>query len=884
MSVSAELARVRLEPRRDQDDRSDTSSIAESEDESAPSADDNEGDYDVDAIKWARYKTRDDAGTRWYYGVIWNGYLKTGSETEEPIGSFTVTPGQPNLIREFWQAIGKTTGRGRREPEGQMNEFYETPPATLKKWFHKNKTRKNGLKYERSYETYKRRRAKELKREQLEKEGREIPSDLWTKKADSDYYLFKRQLRARRRQQRATGAVNGNRPTTSARNSRSITPATSRASTTRPPTAPSHATATSTAPAPAPPATNSSGNAVVSLGSPASEFGSEFNSDREGVEEELRAESSNDDDRPPQPSSSKRKAPTKSPVASTSTSQANHQVKKARTEETTGRLAKVGKIAKRVLSPPPSASEVTFGALQDGIFELNPTASTSSSGPSPSNAPVSAVPAPMPTIQATSAGDLAAPTARSINNPASTSSAPTAPPQQPMSAIKATMLRIEAERAEAARKASMTASTAQAGSSGRPQDKPFSPTTDQPSVSAHNMPPLASVDPFAPAPKPATLPLKPITPTANSSGPVPSFNPAPVAGSSSKARPSLPDKPKYVQPKKIQVIDDVADPRAGRKANWNVDDGGRHRPPPLNNTAPQHSSAFVPRTANQNQQNANHQNQSLNGASVRSPIVGHSPTLPTGPAAMQLPADPRRRATQPTSNITQSALPTPATTPIQGTKDSVPINFPLNPIDGQGGLVTFSPQLILRSPGKFVNIMKFCMTNSHWAAYLTPAAMEFINSGWSNRQLCPDATQAFSVLVQFLPLDNQLRDLAGAGITSGGGLSISCCPPNPYQADDCIKWKTWLHDVCATTDYQELVTLCEKYNNKLGPTFPMVIKEADLGKIELLQIDDMKNLKARHLTDHTRFVYVTPERKPSPTEAVEYVSVDDFINLLASGD
>ncbi|KAK6906162.1 hypothetical protein I203_100146 [Kwoniella mangroviensis CBS 8507] len=864
MSVSAELARVRLEPRRDQDDRSDDSSIAESEDESVPSADDNEGDYDVDAIKWARYKTRDDAGTRWYYGVIWNGYLKTGSETEEPISSFTVTPGQPNLIREFWQAIGKTTGRGRREPEGRMNEFYETPPECLKRWFHENRTRKNGLNYKRNYETYKRRRAKELKREQLEKEGKEIPSDLWTKKADSDYYLFKRQLRARRRQQRATGAVNGDRPTTSARSSRSITPATSRASTTRPRTAPYHATATSTAPAPAPPATTSSGNAVVSLGSPASEFGSEFNSDREGVEEELRAESSDNDDQPPKASSSKRKAPFESPVGSTSTSQANHQVKKARTEETTSRLAKVGKIAKRVLSPPPSASEVTFGALQDGIFELNPGASTSSSGPSSSTAPVSAVPAPMPTIQATSAVDSPALTARSINNPASTSSAPIAPPPQPISAIKAALLRLEAEKAEVPRKASMTASIAQAVSSSPivPQEKPSSPTLDRTSASAQTTPPLTSVNQPAPAPKSAALPHKPLTPSASSSGPVPNFNPKPVAGSS-KARLPLPEKPKYVQPKKIQVIDDVVDPRAGRQAKTNVDDGGRHRPPPLNNTAPQRSSAFVPRTANQNQQNANHQNQSLNGASVRSPIVDQSPTL---------------------SNITQSALPTPATTPIQGTKDSAPINFPLNPIDGQGGLVTFSPQLILRSPGKFVNVMKFCMTNPHWAAYFTPAAMEFINSGWSNRQLCPDATQAFSVLVQFLPLDGLLRDLAGAGITSGGGLSISCCPPNPYQADDCIKWKTWLHDVCATTDYQELVTLCEKYNQKLGPTFPMVIKEADLGKIELLQIDDMKNIKARHLTDHTRFVYVTPERKPSPTEAVEYISVDDFINLLASGD
>ncbi|WVW79501.1 hypothetical protein I302_101470 [Kwoniella bestiolae CBS 10118] len=886
MSVAEELARVRFEPRRDQDDRSDTSSIAGSEDESVPSSDDGAGDYEVDAIKWAKYRNskrdRQDGWVGWHYGVIWNGYLKTGSETEEPLHSFTVEQGQPNLVREFWRSLNIPVGRGRREPAGKIGDCYETPSEQLRQWFNINRTQRDGVRYKRSYETYKRRRAKELRREMLEKEFREIPHDLYTKKADSDYYLFKKLLKERRRRARDR-AANPQLQPSSARNSRSTTPASSRAVASGP-----------AIPAPVTmPQPSTSSNAVVSLGSPASEFGSEFNSDREGVEEELEAASSDDEAQEPRPSSSKRKAPpvsseaSTSASASTSTSQLNRDAKRARNEERTARLANAGKISKRVVSPPPTSSGVTFGALQEGIFDENPATSAvaPASAPIPVPAPVfrPAPTAPSAPPASTSRISQAAATTGAVNNVARTPSTTSVPSQQPVNAVKAILSRIEAQQAASAKVAPGQLAQAGSASSADIQDYRTSPTAGhnaEPVTPHTSLPQSSTVDDTSI--KPTILPPKPNT---SSAGPVPGFNPAPVAGSSAKGRLPLLDKPKYVQPKKIQMIDDVVDRRAARRpGNANVDDGnGRHRPPPVSTLPQRPTSAFVPRQ--------NQSNQALNGAGGSSPNTIQSPTIPTGPAvSVQLPADPRRRAAAQATQVShsytaaQNSLPTPATTPIQTVKDSVPVNFSLNAIDGDGGLVTFSPQLILRSPGTFINVMKFCMTHPHWAAYLTPAAMEFINIGWSNRQLCPDATQAYSVLVQFLPLDDQLRDLAGAGITSGGGLCISCCPPNPYQADDCVKWKTWLHDVCATTDYQELVTLCEKYNQKLGPTFPMVIKESNLARMEELQINDLKNLRARHVTDHTRFVYVTPERKISATEGIEYISVDDFINNLASGN
>lgn len=49
----------------------------------------------------------------------------------------------------------------------------------------------------------------------------------------------------------------------------------------------------------------------------------------------------------------------------------------------------------------------------------------------------------------------------------------------------------------------------------------------------------------------------------------------------------------------------------------------------------------------------------------------------------------------------------------------------------RGGLVTFSPTFILRSPEKFSEIMKTIRTVDTWAAYVLPSVIEWCHTSWS---------------------------------------------------------------------------------------------------------------------------------------------------------
>jgi hypothetical protein len=48
-----------------------------------------------------------------------------------------------------------------------------------------------------------------------------------------------------------------------------------------------------------------------------------------------------------------------------------------------------------------------------------------------------------------------------------------------------------------------------------------------------------------------------------------------------------------------------------------------------------------------------------------------------------------------------------------------------------GGLVTFSPTFILRSPEKFGEIMKMIRTSHNWAAYVIPSVIEWAEMSWA---------------------------------------------------------------------------------------------------------------------------------------------------------
>ncbi|WWC72970.1 uncharacterized protein I206_106934 [Kwoniella pini CBS 10737] len=907
MSVAAELARVRLEPRarRIEESRSDTSgSVAESELESAPTDEDPDADneYVVDAIKWAKYRdsTRDrsDGYTGWHYGVMWNGYLKTGSETEEPLRMFKGDKkGKYPLIDEFWNALGITIPPKKKEPMGTVGTVYECPPSLLRSWFKRNPTKRKGhFKYKRSYETYRRRRAKEIQREKLEREFKPVPEDLYTKKADSDYYLLKKRLRERRRLEKTMVTNSLSARPASGTSTRTPTPGPSNPVKSPPqPSLPVGSkvdkgkkkvrTDSPVSRAPSPPPTGKGkgkaqgfGNSSASkgkskitsdvkfLGSPSSSLGSLFDSDKEDVEvdDALKASSEEEEEQieepVQQPLSSKRKA--NSPIASTSSSDKRAE-KKARKEERTAKLA-TSKIAKRIISPPPSTPAATFGELQEGIFDAPPTPAASTSAASATASAIASASTAQPSTSAPA-----------TTEPDSAVSKPSSPvaPTKPVLSIQNVLAGLKAQQ-----------------SAGPTNVQSLKTTSQTPAATEKSTTSSAAVrfaeepkDPNLPTPivkSPPTGPGKPNVPVSSTvvsdlAGPVAHFNPAPVASASTARAAPVINKPKYVQPSKIQLVDIPIKPvneRTERKAPTNPRGFNQKAPLASANLPARPTQTFVPRT-NYPPQPYAPSAKNGNVPPTRSPITPQTPALPR----VALAADPRRKPTAASNTVTN-----PPPTPISATIPKEPVNFSLKPVDVTGGLVTFSPSLLLKNPGKFVQVMRYCMTNPNWGAYLIPAAMEFFHRGLGINQLCPDSTTAFSVLIQFLSLDDQLRALSGAGITSGGGIHITACPPNPYAHQACQEWKLWIHDILQTTEYQQLVALCEKYDTQIaGPAVGLMLRNLDIGKIEDLQIDDLSGMRKRKndIGNYSRFVYVSEDTR-LPVDCIEFLTTDEFMRVL----
>lgn len=60
----------------------------------------------------------------------------------------------------------------------------------------------------------------------------------------------------------------------------------------------------------------------------------------------------------------------------------------------------------------------------------------------------------------------------------------------------------------------------------------------------------------------------------------------------------------------------------------------------------------------------------------------------------------------------------------------LPRQWHLRTIWQTGGLVTFSPTFILRSPEKFAEIVKLIRSAPNWAAYIVPAVLEWASMSW----------------------------------------------------------------------------------------------------------------------------------------------------------
>ncbi|WWD21222.1 hypothetical protein CI109_105706 [Kwoniella shandongensis] len=1058
-SAVAELNKVRLEPEgkkknrdkgkgkgpvREKDDSSDEDDDSDLESSPTDEDPDLEISYEVDAIKWAKYRDsrrdRQDGYIGWHYGVMWKGYLKTSSETEEPLSAFEVEEGGTPLIDEFWKAVGKPLRKGQKEPKGVLGEVVETPKATMKNWLKQCRPR-------RDYATFVRRRAKELEREKRERQGLRY-DDLLITKVDSDYYWNRKRKRDIRKRKAAAAA--GENPA-------SIRPTARAGSSTRRTTTPAPAPAPARRRSATPPTAQRTAQIPVALGSPASTLGSVFNSDDEHVSLDLDAVSEEEQEEVELPTAgqsekgkgTKRKHQiTSSPMQDSSNNgQSNStsfsetkKTKKAKTDKittkdivssgATSRLAGIGKIPKRTIpSPPPTdAPDVTFGQLQPGIFDPAPSpapfatvAVASITGPASASGSPSvslslraeilaretASPISQSDIQAAQIASAAlekdaiavdqtsnAPAPRDPRAsipPLNAASAASIPSRDPRLAIKATDGNVDQTPANA---------TVPPTPVSAPLPPPGPPPPPPPPLSLASPNPSSASVPVDPRVQKAQLPARPIGSLTDprlasnarrppsppsTSGPVPSFRPAPISQAQRQAPPPV-NRPKYVQPSRIQIAPSAVDPEvAKRLARVGIKDNHIVPQPPAGPPQAAYqagfpvqpkSSAFVPRQqqphlqpelpgrpngpplgprADRMPDNSQlygrkapgplpeqkaifrtdiaprQRQQQLHGDTSGSlspnawgvgpsgnmspnanatqfpPMNGHmspqigiaSPPMPSAPVIPQsLPRDPRLRLQQTSASASptnaNAALPTPtsATTPLPSHLATIS-----KPVESQGGLVTFSPSLILRNPEALAQIMTVIQSSNSWGAYVIPSVIELAGKSWPNAQLCPDPTYAYSVLHQFLNLDNRLRQFSNSAITSGGGLTVTCCPPSPYNAAACANWKVWVDKISAESEYTELTKLCagivpgffekqaqaQKNGNAMATAINALLTMRD---VENAQVEDMRAMRIRKdVADYTRFVYVgdeelSAERKAAIGEEIEFLTTDQFLMIL----
>ena len=233
-----------------------------------------------------------------------------------------------------------------------------------------------------------------------------------------------------------------------------------------------------------------------------------------------------------------------------------------------------------------------------------------------------------------------------------------------------------------------------------------------------------------------------------------------------------------------------------------------------------------------------------------------------------------------------------------------------------GGLVTFSPTLILRSPHQFADIMEHIRATPGWAAYVVPTTMLWCEESWALQARCPNPSLAFATLTSALFMDDNLRQLA-RGSNEGGGLAVSYCPPPLSNQQACVRWLDWLRQVFECTEYEPLIQLCRKAHaaqhqatqtnavngggrtpasgnntpNPSGGRSPMRENAQppplDLLTVELEGIRDLMAMRLRpQLLPYRRYLYIGSlsnrnEAYRIGERAIEFVEPADFVAILS---
>lgn len=178
------------------------------------------------------------------------------------------------------------------------------------------------------------------------------------------------------------------------------------------------------------------------------------------------------------------------------------------------------------------------------------------------------------------------------------------------------------------------------------------------------------------------------------------------------------------------------------------------------------------------------------------------------------------------------------------------------PIWQTGGLITFSPTLILRQPEKFLQIMASIRNTPNWAAYIAPTTVLWIEDSWEIAARCPDAAKVFAALVAELYFDHNVRRLSG----DGSCLTVAAAPPQLQKREKCAEWLDWLRRIWQCNEWADLVKVCRKRHP--GPRSPMspsdnTQDELILGDIERYGLEDLAAMRVRpHIVPYRRYLYI----------------------------
>ncbi|KIR63924.1 hypothetical protein I314_02705 [Cryptococcus bacillisporus CA1873] len=150
---------------------------------------DNKQIFYIDAIMYAHFRdSRSRKHSLGWYGW-WKGYLKSLSDTEEPLSSFETELNIAPLVTSFWQAVDKPIPKGKLEPPGKKGDYYEIPPDQMEEMLLTCYPK-------RTWKIYSRRRAKQRAHQLAPPKIRNKP--LRVQKRDSDYYNYERYKKRRK--------------------------------------------------------------------------------------------------------------------------------------------------------------------------------------------------------------------------------------------------------------------------------------------------------------------------------------------------------------------------------------------------------------------------------------------------------------------------------------------------------------------------------------------------------------------------------------------------------------------------------------------------------------------------------------------------------------